>query len=290
MSFLNWRFALGPKQTASKLLSTVVAVSLMMALIGQSQVQAQIGPEAPPPKAPPENSVGKALSKWLKGTKKPDTAKTKTQTNLKPGLTKDDNLIMDANSANTPPQDTQTPQPTAPPESSVKHPPLLVQPPLDNVKIDRAMLDNENPPVLNHPKLDDPRNPLGFADAEIKLKKLSALTNEKRYAEAKPGLTQLRQNLVELTEAHIGLYKTLNQLPSARGQAELEKELALEFAQLRDRTMVEYAKIYIAEHEYNKAVKELTDVVKSQPRSKVGLRAYELLQEIGFTEKLQITQ
>jgi len=290
MSFLNWRFAHGPKQTASKLLSTAVTVSLMMTFIGQSQAQAQIGPEAPPPKAPPENAVGKALSKWLKGTKKTDTAKTKTETKLKPGLTKDDNLIMDANSANTPPQDTQTSQPTAPPETSVKHPPLLVQPPLDNVKIDRAMLDNENPPVLNHPKLDDPRNPLGFADAEIKLKKLSALTSEKRYAEAKPGLTQLRQNLVELTEAHIGLYKTLNQLPSARGQAELEKELALEFAQLRDRTMVEYAKIYIAEHEYNKAVKELTDVVKSQPRSKVGLRAYELLQEIGFTEKLQITQ
>ncbi|HEY9745451.1 MAG TPA: hypothetical protein V6C99_04470, partial [Oculatellaceae cyanobacterium] len=83
---------------------------------------------------------------------------------------------------------------------------------------------------------------------------------------------------------------TLNQLPSARAQAELEKTLALEFAQLRDRAMVELAKVYIAEKEYSKAVKELTEVVKSQPRSKVGLRSYEMLQEIGFTEKLQLAQ
>ena len=54
--------------------------------------------------------------------------------------------------------------------------------------------------------------------------------------------------------------------------------------------MMETAKVYISEKEYTKAVKELADVVKSQPRSKLGLRSYEILQEIGFTEKLQLTQ
>jgi lipopolysaccharide biosynthesis regulator YciM len=129
-----------------------------------------------------------------------------------------------------------------------------------------------------------------LVDAQNRLKKFVALTDAHRYVEAKPGLMQLRQWLVDMTEAHIGLYKTLNQIPSARAQAELEKTLALEFAQLRDRAMVEMAKIHIADKDYTKAVKELTDVVKSQPKSKVGLRSYEMLQEIGFTEKLQLAQ
>jgi tetratricopeptide (TPR) repeat protein len=167
---------------------------------------------------------------------------------------------------------------------------MLTQPPLENAKIEPPQVDEQNPPPIDHPKLDDPTNPLGLTDAANRLQKLSKLVDAKRYYEAKPGLAQLRQWLVDLTEAHIGLYKVLNQLPSARAQAELEKELALQFAQLRDRTMMEMARIYISEKEYPKAIKELTEVVKSQPRSKVGLQSYELLQEIGFTEKLQLTQ
>jgi len=270
-------------------LSLLLSTAISMLVLSLPVAQAQIGPQAPPPKPPAENHVGKALSKWLKGTKKPDA--TTSQAN-KPNrsLTKDDNLIMNPDQQQAAPAKPQPGQMPTAPTTSIQHPPLLVQPPLSNAKIDKTVLDSENPPALNHPKLDDPTNPLGFADAEVKLKKLSLLVDEKRFMEAKPGLIQLRQSLVDLTEAHIGLYKTLNQVPSAKGQAELEKELALEFAQLRDRAMMETAKVYIAEREYTKAVKELSDVVKSQPRSKLGLRSYEILQEIGFTEKLQLTQ
>lgn len=276
-------------KTATRHLGMVLATTVVMPLILQAQVQAQdVGPVAPPPKPPLENSVGKALGAWLKGTKKPENPNA--QPKVDRTLTKDDNYLPGGQQPMTTPTKRTAPvQPTtmAP---AVQHPPLLVQPPLNNAKIDTTVVDSENPPNLTHPKLDDPNNPLGFADAEIKLKHFSQLVTEKRYVEAKPGLIQLRQSLVDLTEAHIGLYKTLNQVPSARGQAELEKELALEFAQLRDRAMLETAKVYISEREYNKAVKELADVVKSQPRSKLGLRSYEMLQEIGFTEKLQLTQ
>jgi len=269
------------KKSTQKLLS---AVTVSMMAISLPIAQAQIGPQAPPPKPPMENHVGKALSKWLKGTKNQETQANKPNRSL----TKDDNLIMNSDQQQAAPMKPE--QAPAAPMTSIQHPPLLVQPPLSNAKIDQTVVDSENPPALNHPKLDDPNNPLGFADAEVKLKRLSLLVEAKRFNEAKPGLMQLRQSLVDLTEAHIGLYKTLNQVPSAKGQAELEKELALEFAQLRDRAMLETAKVYISEREYTKAVKELSDVVKSQPRSKLGLRSYEILQEIGFTEKLQITQ
>lgn len=283
------------KKTATRSLGLVLASSLVLAIALQLPAQAQIGPEAPAPKPPMENSVGKALGKWLKNQKAPDAKSTTEAPVAKSNkvFTQDDNYMGDKTQqpANAP--GLLAPKKQAGQQQVIeapKHPPLLVQPPLNNAKIDSTVMDSENPPVMGHPKLDDPTNPLGFADAEIKLKRFSQMVDQKRYTEAKPGLIQLRQYLVDLTEAHISLYKTLNQLPSARGQAELEKELALEFAQLRDRAMLESAKIYISEREYSKAVKELADVVKSQPRSKLGLRSYEMLQEIGFTEKLQLTQ
>lgn len=277
------------KKTATRSLGLVLATSIILASALQLHAQAQIGPQPPEQKPPMENSVGKALKKMLQNKKATEPAEEAAPPKINRNITPDDNLIMGGQPQVTSPSATRPKQPSET-ESAIKHPPLLVQPPLNNARIETTVLDSENPPVLSHPKLDDPTNPLGFADAEIKLKRFSQLVDQKRFMEARPGLMQLRQCLVDLTEAHIGLYKTLNQLPSARGQAELEKELALEFAQLRDRAMLETAKIYISEREYTKAVKELADVVKSQPRSKLGLRSYEMLQEIGFTEKLQLTQ
>jgi hypothetical protein len=253
------------------------AMALAGTILLLSAAQAQVGPQPPQPKPVVENGVSKAITKFLKGKKTDEDADEEEQgpqpaAQKKPGVS--------------------APNMSMPPslQSGPMHEPLLTQPPLTNAKIETPEVDADNPPVLSHPKLDDPTNPLGFADAEIKLKRFITLIDAKRYPEARPGLLQLRQSLIDLTEAHIGLYKTLNQIPSAKGQAELEKELALQFAQLRDRAMMEMGRIYISEKDYGKAVKELAEVVKSQPKSRVGLRSYEMLQEIGFTEKLQLAQ
>jgi|GEM_PF-1537534 len=172
----------------------------------------------------------------------------------------------------------------------LERPPLITPPPFGEAHIETPSIDTKNPPILTHPRLDDPHNPLGFRDSELKLKHYIDLISAHRYADARPGIMNLKQFLTDLTEAHIGLYKTLSQVASARAQAELEKELALQFAQLRDRAVVEAARVHIADKDYDHAIKELADVVKSQPRTRLGLHAYELLQEIGFTEKLQIRQ
>jgi len=275
------------KKTAVLSLGVFFASSLVLTPALTSSVGAQeVGPQPPQPKQAQENPVSKAITKFIKSKKEGKNASTADD-----GKTPDTSTDKDASEPLKvvgPSSDTKTPAAVQP--EATKHAPLLNQPPLTNARIEPAQIDDQNPPIMSHPKLDDPNNPLGFADAENKLKHYSTLIDAKRYNEAKPGLLQLRQWLVDLTEAHIGLFKTLNQIPSANGQAELEKELALQFAQLRDQTMVQTAKVYISERDYPKAVKELTEVVKSQPRSKIGLRSYELLQEIGFTEKLQLAQ
>lgn len=265
-------------KTAAQGLSVLLATTLFISTGLLCGAMAQIGPQPPQKRPAPPNPVTKAITKFVKSKKTTEEGEEESEASesSKPGASSGKPVVSS-------PMD-------IPKEGPMAHPPLLNQPPLTNAKIEEPQVDASNPPILTHPKLDDPTNPLGLMDAQLRLKKYAGMVDAKRFDEAKPGLLQLRQFLVDLTEAHIGLYKTLNQLPSARGQAELEKELALQFAQLRDRAMMETAKVYISEKEYSRAVKELTEVVKSQPRSKMGLRSYEMLQEIGFTEKLQLTQ
>jgi tetratricopeptide (TPR) repeat protein len=276
------------KKAAIRGVGIALASSLLISVAAVSVASAQMGPMPPREKPQRDNPVVKTLGKMFKQKKDEAAAEESADEQAAQG---------EAGQDVGPQAASGKPKVSAPPDAEevmrqapAGRPPMLTQPPLENAKIEPPQVDEQNPPPIDHPKLDDPTNPLGLTDAANRLQKLSKLVDAKRYYEAKPGLAQLRQWLVDLTEAHIGLYKVLNQLPSARAQAELEKELALQFAQLRDRTMMEMARVYISEKEYPKAIKELTEVVKSQPRSKVGLQSYELLQEIGFTEKLQLTQ
>jgi hypothetical protein len=249
---------------------------------------AQVGPVPPQPKQTPasESKIKESLTKFFGKTKteKEDKDNTPTPEAVKSG--KPDLTPVEPDKAEMMGGGPAAVQEEGPP----RRPPMLTQPPLTNAKIEAPEVDPENPPVVDHPKLDDPKNPLGLSDAANRLKNVITLIDANRASEAKASLVPLRQWLVDSTEAHINLYKTLNTVPSARAQAELEKQLALEFAKLRDRSLLELGKVYIAEKDYLKAVKELTEVVKSQPRSQLGIRSYELLQEIGFTEKLQLTQ
>jgi hypothetical protein len=266
----------------------------------QPTVAQSVGPPAPVVKPPQENLFTKAIEKLksLPGATsntstvtKPEKEADKETSTVKTNNTGNPVMRVPGNSPatlNNPGEDTAENlfnQPVEP-----QRPELLTQPPLEQAKIAAPEIDPNNPPIMDYPKLDDPKNPLGFSYSLVRLKKYSSLVDAKAYSTARIGLSQLRQELVDITEAHIELYKTLSKIPSAQNQAQLEKELALQFAQLRDKAMVESARIELAEQNKMKAVKALVEVVKSQPKSKLGLYAYELLQEAGFTEKLQLAK
>lgn len=146
------------------------------------------------------------------------------------------------------------------------------------------------PPTKVLVTVDDPKNPLGITQSADKLNKISSLIEAKKYAEAKAQLEPLMQWLIDSTEAHINLNKTLSKIPSARVQSELEKQLALQFAMLRDKAFFNRALIAIGENKPSESVKHLSRVVQSQPRSPIGLKSYEMLQSIGFTEKIQLQE
>lgn len=180
--------------------------------------------------------------------------------------------------------------PPAPPPGAAKRPPLLSLPEATGMAIQEPSVSPDDPPRFASKRVDDPNNPLGLTAAKRRIDEVNQLLQAKQTGQAIQKLEPLKDWLIIATEAHIDLYKTLNRLPSARVQAEFEKQLALEFAKLRDQSLLQLGQLYIQSNQKDKAVKLLVSVVQSQTRSPVGQQAYQSLQDIGFTEALQIAE
>jgi hypothetical protein len=174
-------------------------------------------------------------------------------------------------------------------KAAPSRPPLLAQPPLTKVDIATPEVNKANPPQ-KLPALDNPSNPYSITAAEKKLNKTAEMIANRQYFAAEQEIKPLKEWLVQSTEAHINLYKALSKLPSAQIQSELEKQVALEFAKMRDTATYQMARIHQARNNDMEAIKLYVDVVQSQPSSQIGLQAYEHLQTMGFTQKLQLVQ
>jgi hypothetical protein len=155
-------------------------------------------------------------------------------------------------------------------------PPLLVEDPL--------------PELPAHTRIDNPTNQLGLAYAANELNKVLDLQSQKKYAAALALSQSLDAWLIDATETHIDLYQVLNRVPSARVQASFEKKLGLEFAKLRDRNLLCLGELYRSLGQDRKAVRPLVKLVQSQSRTELGYKAYKILQDLGFTEALSLTQ
>ncbi len=133
----------------------------------------------------------------------------------------------------------------------------------------------------------DKNNPLGLLRIEDKIKRAIYLVKIKRYTDAEKEFKAQVEWLIDATEYHTSLFKVLRNVDNADAQAGLERELALQHAVLRDIALFEYANLKAIKKDYKKAVELLVDVVRSQPKTELGFRAYEKLQRIGFTFKVK---
>ncbi|MFH0702591.1 MAG: hypothetical protein V2B14_03510 [bacterium] len=133
-----------------------------------------------------------------------------------------------------------------------------------------------------------PDNILGLTASEEIINKTFDLIKKNKLAEAKNLIEPEVEWLENATEYHTELYKVLKGLDTAKAQSDIERELALQFAILRDKASYQLALLYIEEKKLKQAVEKLVDVVQSQPKTKLGFEAYQVLQQIGFTYKLQL--
>jgi hypothetical protein len=308
-------------------LTTAVASFFLMAVAAHAAVMVDTGtgPQGPmilPPLAKPKpagpsaaETAGKNAANSLKNffkftgkstTASGDTSKIKSVSNTMTPLPSSTPVSPksaplneepeppspDASSVDTLAIPTVTPKTGTRPSAGTngKRPSLLTPTPLGTALIDEPQVSPTDPPRIVFKRIDDPNNALGLTAARNRLKSAQNLIASKQTASGQAALESLKDWLVTATEAHIDLYKTLNRLPSARVQGEFEKQLALEFAKLRDQTLFELSRLYLQQGKKDQAVKLLVAVVQSQTRSQVGLDAYKLLQDMGFTEALQITE
>lgn len=174
---------------------------------------------------------------------------------------------------------------TAPPK-----PPFIAIPTPELEEVPPLVIEDPLPKIPDNSRIDNPQNKMGLAYAANELNKVLDLQKSKSYTSALLLSKELDAWLIDATETHIDLYQTLNRVPSARVQASFEKKLGLEFAKLRDRNLLALGELYRAMGMERKSVRPLVQLVQSQSRTELGLKAYKILQEMGFTEELSLTQ
>jgi hypothetical protein len=183
-------------------------------------------------------------------------------------------------------------EPSPPEKIQISRPPAIAVPvaPANLGDIQELTVASENAPLPVLKKVDDPKNPLGLMAAKNQLNHVELLMGDKRWLEADKELSTLKPWLIEATERHIELYKILTRVPSGRVQGEFEKRLALEFAKMRDKALFNSGRIAMQIGNPKRAVRDLIEVIQSQSRTEMGVQAYKLLQEVGFTEELQLIE
>lgn len=134
---------------------------------------------------------------------------------------------------------------------------------------------------------EDPKNILGLTHWAKKIEDANILFNEGKYSEAEKLLLPVNDWLTSSAEYHYSLFHSLSKDNKTFPNSKIEKAHALDYARIRDKSSFLLAKTYIKLNKSNLALKLLVEIVKSQADSELGEDAYKLLQEIGFSDKLQ---
>ena len=160
-----------------------------------------------------------------------------------------------------------------------------VSPPVEdnslNAKIEQV--EKKLKPKVVH----DPNNILGVRYAENAVKKAEFYVEEGDIQSAQEALKSIGDWIYKATEYHTDLYQALTKVNNSEVQADIERDLAIQFAVLRDRTLFLESKVFLANGKKREAVENLVEVVRSQPGTELGFKAYKSLQDIGFTYKLE---
>jgi len=130
---------------------------------------------------------------------------------------------------------------------------------------------------------DDIKNQIGTAYAENMVAKIETNIKNNNYSQAKQQLEGFSQWVSDATELHTDLFKTLKKLDKAEEQANIERDLAIKFATMRDKVLFLQAQVEIHNGDKKTAVDNLVEVVKSQPSSDLGFKAYNLIKTTGFS-------
>lgn len=142
----------------------------------------------------------------------------------------------------------------------------------------------------NKNKTLDVKNPLGVAYAENIISKTELYIKSNNYISAKQTLDLISEWVSDAAEYHADIFKSIKKTENADIQANIERDLAIKFATMRDKILYLNAKILVHNGDYKNAVSNLVEVIKSQPNTELGFQSYKILQNIGFTYSVDTIQ
>jgi len=153
---------------------------------------------------------------------------------------------------------------------------------------DESQLDAEKTKKILKPKIvNDTKNPLNIFYAESVVDKAEFYIEEGDLVSAQEAIEEIDDWIYKATEFHTNLYKALSKTSNSEVQADVERDLAIQFAVLRDRALFLESQILTANGKNREAVENLVEVVRSQPKTELGFKAYQALQDMGFTYKFE---
>lgn len=134
--------------------------------------------------------------------------------------------------------------------------------------------------------------PLTVEDAKSRLTELEnqlSLYNQTKQV-AKPQLKNQIYSIAEwlndVANAHWKMYKAFDKSAKTKAQAKSERQIALAFSNLKNRSKLLKAELFILQKRYPEALQPLVDIVVQEPSSETGKKAYQKLVDLGFSKKV----
>lgn len=128
--------------------------------------------------------------------------------------------------------------------------------------------------------------PLSVTDAKNKIEELSNRLAVSRPDQVKDNIFALAEWLQDVADAHWKMFKAFEKNDLTKLQAQSEKETALQFSRLKNKTKLLKADLFIKMNRYPEALGPLVDIVVAEPRSETGQSAYKRLVDMGFSKQV----
>ncbi|MBX9876829.1 MAG: hypothetical protein K2Y22_00080 [Candidatus Obscuribacterales bacterium] len=147
-----------------------------------------------------------------------------------------------------------------------------------------------NMPIQN-PQSAYQQLPLNHLDAQARIESLKqTIATARPTKDLQESVYQLCEWLTDMANAHYKLSSVFAKHEATKAQAELERRQATKFSQLKNQAQLLKAELLIRQNRYPEALSPLVDIVSNEPRSVTGQQAYKRLQQIGFSEEVQLEE
>jgi hypothetical protein len=131
--------------------------------------------------------------------------------------------------------------------------------------------------------------PLNPGNAIARLEELSNLMPNSRPKDFQDAIGEYCDWLSDMADGHWRLSQSFAKSEATKAQSEAEKQLCLRFGGLKRQAMLLKAEFLISQKRFPEALAPLIDIVSAEPRTDTGKSAYQLLQQIGFSQQIPDT-